>query len=289
MRTGIILLSLIVLLLLVAVMPIAGGLSATAIYYSPVFILLLALLAGTCLWCCLRRRLRFGETGFLLVHLAVVLVLAGAFAGFLFGREGQLRLALDSRRYTSALPAANRQEEPQSFGFGIAASDFTLEFHPPTYKLYRPLPPEELEPGQMPYEQSEEFKTENAEFWNLGAAGDFAVSNLRDAAAGRWRPQYRLPNGEILALARQTPAYYGVALLIRDGEQEFEEQVAVNAPASYAGWRFYLMSYDSRNRSYVDIFARRDPGRGAVIAGIWMLIAGSFVVAFQRKNGRGAA
>jgi len=285
MRTGIVLLSLIVLLLLVAVVPIPGGLSTSAIYHSPVFILLLALLCGACVWCCLRRRPRFRKIGFLMVHLAVVLVLAGAFVAYLFGEEGNLRLPLGARHYADALPPDTRAApRPRPLGFEIAADDFQIEFYPPTYTLYALLPKEEVEQGQMPYEALKDYDVGSADTLSIEGMGDFAVSNLRNEADGEWLPQYRLPNGMVLSLSSKTPAFYGVTLLVRDGELETARRVEINAPASYGGWRFYLMSYDSRNLSHVDIFVRRDPGRAAVIAGMWILIAGAFVLAFQRRR-----
>jgi len=287
MRTGIVLLGLIVLLLLVAVVPVPGGLSASAIYYSPLFILLLALLCGSCVWCCLQRRPSSRKLAFLLVHLAVVLILAGAFAGYLFGEEGNLRLPLGARHYADSLPPDTRAEaRPRPLGFEVAADDFQVEFYPPRYTLFALLPREEVERGQMPYEAVKDYDIGSADTLSIEGVGELAVSNLRNEADGTWLPQYRLPNGMVLSLSRQTPAFYGVTLLLRDGELETERRLEINAPASYGGWRFYLMSYDSRNRSYVDLFVRRDPGRAAVIAGMWILIAGVFLLAFQRRRRR---
>lgn len=282
MRTGITLLSLIVLLLLVAVFPVPGGRSAEAVYYSPVFMLLLALLAASCAWCCLRRRLRAREAGFWLTHFAVVVILAGALAGFLFGVKGYLRLAVQTGQYTDELQVDEENSEP--LGFEVGAEDFTVEFYPPHYQLYLPLPPEEVEPGQMPYEPAGEYATAGTREWDLGAQGSFAVSNLWNEAREEWEPRYPVPGGGVLGMTKQTPSFFGVTLLIRDDGRELKRPISINHPASYGGWRFYLMSYDSRNRAYVDILARRDPGRNWVISGIWMLIAGVFILSFRRTK-----
>lgn len=63
-----------------------------------------------------------------------------------------------------------------------------------------------------------------------------------------------------------------------EGEPVREEKLAVNHPIEIQGWRFYLMSYDSQNRAYVVLTARRDPGRLAVVAGIWMVIVGTVML-----------
>jgi hypothetical protein len=63
-----------------------------------------------------------------------------------------------------------------------------------------------------------------------------------------------------------------------EGEPVREEKLAVNHPIEIKGWRFYLMSYDSQNRTYVVLTARRDPGRLVVVTGIWMVIAGTVML-----------
>jgi len=60
--------------------------------------------------------------------------------------------------------------------------------------------------------------------------------------------------------------------------------VSINHPAQFKGWRFYLMSYDQMRQSYVQLSVRRDPGRNAVIAGIWLTIIGTFVLCFRREG-----
>jgi cytochrome c biogenesis protein ResB len=93
-----------------------------------------------------------------------------------------------------------------------------------------------------------------------------------------------LDDGAFLHLAGQTPSHYGVTLQISDGEKELELPISINHPAGYKGWRFYLTSYDQRSRSYVVLSARRDPGRGTVIAGIWIVMIGTFVLCFRKTS-----
>ena len=59
---------------------------------------------------------------------------------------------------------------------------------------------------------------------------------------------------------------------------------SVNHPLDFHGWRFYLMSHDTQNNEYIVITARRDPGRGCVIAGIWMIIAGVAVLCWFSQS-----
>jgi len=279
MKFAIIILCSVILLLLTGVLPVGKGLEATAVYYSPVMILLLGLLSGGCVLCCFKRR----PLGFILVHLGVVIVLVGAFVGYVTGVKGMLQLQLV--RPVAERQVLNQTGDPVRFGFEVTAKDFEVEFYPPVYHLYRMLPPEQVVPGQMPFAKAAEYDTAGNDFIEIDGIGRLEVSNLWNEARGEWTPRRMLDFGAFLHLASQTPSHYGVTLQIVDGEQHVELPVRINHPAGYKGWRFYLMSYDQVNRSYVVLSARHDPGRGAVIAGIWIVILGTFIFCFRRTGG----
>ena len=277
MRISIVLFGVVILLLLAGVVPVGKGLSASAVYYSPIMILALGLLSAACVKCCMRRR----SVGFFLVHLGIVVILAGAFVGYLLGTKGRVQLPLNQPSAVSGLMG----DAPESFGFEVAAKDFEVEFYPPVYHLYRKLPPEQVTPGTMPFEKVDEFNTAGRKFIEFDGGVRVAVSNLKDDVSGDWMPMQMLDDNKFLHLAAQTPSFYGVTLVVSDRGKELELPVSINHPAGYRGWRFYLTSYDQRNRSYVILSARRDPGRNAVIAGIWMVIVGTFVFCFRKAGG----
>ena len=140
----------------------------------------------------------------------------------------------------------------------------------------------------MPFEKTGEYDAAGQDSWEIESIGLFTVSNLWNEARGEWTQRRMLDAGSFLHLASQTPSHYGVTLQIVDGEQNIELPISINHPAGYKGWRFYLMSYDQMNRSYVVLSARRDPGRNTVIASIWVTMAGTFILGFRRAKG-GAA
>lgn len=282
MKIGITIMWLIVLLLLAAVLPIAGGRSAAALYHSPVMIILMGLVAGSCVWCCRKRRSGLQLIGFLLAHLGVAIVLAGGMLGFLFGMRAMVRMPIDVENPIDAVMVDGQREVP--LGFKIAARDFRITFYPPSYTRWHPLPPDQVGPGEVPFSSGQEFETGNADEWDLGDGQSLTVSNLWNRFRSEWVPQYSLPDGSLLAITRQTPSFFGFTLAVIDGDTRSEIPVAVNKPARYGSWIFYLMSYDAQGRSYIDITARRDPGRGAVIAGIWMIIAGVIILSFRRTG-----
>jgi len=277
MKLAVIILSALILFLLAGVIPVPGGLHADSIYYSPVFMLLLLLLSLLSIWCGLRRKFGLKQTGFYLVHFGIVLILAGAFAGYLVSVKGVLQLSVKPSVATDRLPIAGHV--PVKFGFDVAAENFQVKFYPPMYQLFRALPPEKAVPGQMPYEKAGEFAADERGVCMIKGFGP--VSNLWNEARQEWTERKMLPDGSVLHLAGQTPSFFGVTLLI-EGQKL---PVSINHPADYKGWRFYLMSYDQQNQSYVQLSARRDPGRNAVIAGIWVVIAGAFIFCFRKEGG----
>lgn len=80
---------------------------------------------------------------------------------------------------------------------------------------------------------------------------------------------------------RMMPSHFEADLRIEDGNISEIRVLRVNHPVSYRGWRIYLMSWENDptagevlTPTGVVLTARRDPGRGLVIAGIWMLMIG---------------
>jgi len=279
MKVAIVILCALILLLLTGVLPVGKGLSATAVYTSPVMILLLGLLCVSSIKCCFKRR----PVGFILVHLGVVIILAGAFAGYLSGKKGMVQLQL--RRPVAESRITTQAGEPVEFGFEVAAKDFEVRFYAPVYHLYRRIPRDQIQPGEMPFEKTAEYDMTGKDFIDVEGFGRIERSSLWNQARGEWTPRRMLDSGAFLHLASQTPSYYGVTIQIVDRQTELDLPVSINHPAGYKGWRFYLTSYDQRNRSYVVLSARRDPGRNTVIAGIWIVIIGTFVLCFRRQAG----
>jgi hypothetical protein len=276
MKFAVVVFSALILFLLAGVIPIPGGLHANNIYYSPVFMLLLLLLSILSVRCSLRRKFSLKQSGFYLLHLGIVLILVGAFAGYVAGTKGMIQLSLVPQKPVGQLLTG--KGKPISFGFDVAAENFQVKFYPPVYQLFRPLPAEKIVQGQMPYEKAGEFNAGENGVCVLKGLGP--VSNLWNEARQEWVQRKMLPDGSFLHLTGQTPSFFGVTLLIEGRKLP----VSINHPADYKGWRFYLVSYDQQNQRHVQLSVRRDPGRMVVIAGIWVVIAGTFVFCFRKEG-----
>ncbi|MDR2041783.1 MAG: cytochrome c biogenesis protein CcsA [Tannerella sp.] len=95
-------------------------LAKTAIYYSPLFFLLQALLVANFVMAALKHRLlKFRRWGLLAVHFSFLIILAGALVTHIFGREGSLHLREGQ--------AGNQMEVHTNRGHGVRELPFRME------------------------------------------------------------------------------------------------------------------------------------------------------------------
>ncbi|MDD4871991.1 MAG: cytochrome c biogenesis protein ResB [Kiritimatiellae bacterium] len=218
MITGFIIFVLLVFFMLSGVFPVQGGMQVV-IFHTPFFILLMASLVVSSLLCCWKKRgLTLRKIGFQLTHLGIVVILAGAFTGFLTAKKSEFALPISGSHEIKQIPTGDGNSS-YDLNFGIAVTNFQVDFYEQTDKQSSP-----------------------------------------------------------------TPKHFQASLRINTANSStLSHELAVNHPVEHAGWRFYLMSYDTESRRYVVLSARQDPGRNIVFAGIAMLMIGTTIMCF-RKN-----
>ncbi|MDR2469271.1 MAG: cytochrome c biogenesis protein CcsA [Tannerella sp.] len=105
-------------------------LAQTAIYYSPLFFLLQALLAGNFILTALRNGwLKSRRWGMLLIHFSFVIILLGALITHLFGREGTIRLR-EGQPSNRMEVRTNHQLTEYLLPFRMELVKFTLKRYP---------------------------------------------------------------------------------------------------------------------------------------------------------------
>ncbi len=274
---SVVIMGLMVLLLLAGVLPAPGG-APDGIFRSPVFILLCGVLVGGLVLCCWQRLFRGRrKIAFILVHLGVAMILVGAFIGFLRGRRTNVVLPLDGRSISGF--QAPDQHAIFETGFAVAATNFEAEYYEPRYFLYRPASDD-----PRGFELVDSFSFRNGTL-DLGDLGIVAIDELQNPATGEWLRRKMLRNGWILHRGNRVAKSYRATLAFRpenrDDAQTVTHVLEMNRPATYDGWRFYLMSYDTDNQRYVVVTMRRDPGRRFVITGVWMTIIGTVLICWR--------
>ncbi|MCR4574551.1 MAG: cytochrome c biogenesis protein ResB [Lentisphaeria bacterium] len=270
---------LIVIFLLAGAIPLHGGLEL-AIFRTPVFWALLAILAVWCVVACFRLK-RFKSLrgiGFLLAHGGVALLLLGAAIGLFAGKKTQFAAYIGASP-ANELPAPDNTTYP--LDFSLAVTDLKVEYYPPSYNYYAP-----------PEKDGEDYTLLKTLKPNMDGTitlpkhgGSIARETLVDDD-GNWKPQVFMDNGYLLHKAAPTPKLFEATaqLSVSDGDVLPPQKFSVNHPLCFHGWRFYLMSYDVQNNEYIVLTARHDPGRGCVIAGIWMIIIGVAILCWFSQS-----
>ncbi len=274
MAFTIILFAVTVLFLLAGAIPCSGG-DAALIFRSPVFIALLAMISSLILYCCWKKiRCPY----FLLSHLGAVVILAGAFTGFLFGKSTQFNMPVMAAMLVDRVPEPGGSK--WNLGFSFSVADFRADYYNPDYTLFIP---DKAKDGE--YKKSGSFSTGKVTVLDLGKWGSVPVSILKDEKTQKWTDRYTFENGCVLMRENAVPKNYEAKIrIVPKNGNEFTCPLKVNSPVSYGGWRIYLVSFGTDRQPYVQLSAKKDIGRETVIAGIWMLMIGTFISCFKRKE-----
>lgn len=273
------LLALAVAFLIAGAIPVDGG-AQTVIFRTPVFRLILAVLAGSLVVVCVRKGRSWRAAPFWLTHLGVAIVLAGAGLGAWRGIRGDLAVPITERHAVRELRARDGGAVP--LGFGLSVTNFRVEHYDPQYRLFRPP---RTEAGERPdaYVPMGDFAVSENRDLVLEAYGSVPVAQLKDESRKAWIPQLALTNGWVLQLSRQTPrGFHAVLTLDVPDGPNVTKDLLINRPVLFRGWRLYLMSYEMEPQPYVLIHVRRDPGRCLVVFGIWMVILGIAWMCWRR-------
>jgi hypothetical protein len=263
--------------MLAGAIPSAEG-DQTVIFRTPMFIAVAGTLAVLCCWCCVRRRRMWTRLGFQAAHLGVACIAVGAAVGHFGGTSTDFRALVGMGAYTDRLPT--RTGDVIQLPFEVSVSDFDVQFYTPDYTLYR-----EDEAGRRVVVGT--FRPGKDGGLELGPHGTVPAARLRDEH-GHLLERIGLEGGLVLEAGRGTPRHYEATLSFRTLQgPERAHELAVNHPVKVQGWFFYLFSYgtDEAGRTYVDLTARRDPGRPVVVAGIWMTIAGIAAICLRKRPG----
>ncbi|MGN0880450.1 MAG: cytochrome c biogenesis protein CcsA [Oligosphaeraceae bacterium] len=277
MRMGVALLvwCLVVVVLLAGAFPSLGpsGVDPSAVFGSPVFALLLAVMGALLLRACLSRIRMFpfrrvSGDGFLLAHLGLAVLLAGAGVG-LFAARDVTFFARVSEEVSDSIPVGKDASLP--LGFGLALTDFEVDWYP-AYALQTPAPDgaAALTPALNGLQPDLDGRMTRP-----GETTPFSRHAPRDGAHG-WLAWRFLPLRWLYTPEQRTARLYRATMrIVEPGQPARTETFVVNRPLEVRGWRFFIMNYhDSPHGRMVGLRARRDPGRPLVIAGIWMLIVG---------------
>lgn len=254
-----------IFLLIAGASPVWG---AKAVYHSGLMLLLGLAVGALSLFGVFF--IRWKNIGLLLLHAGSVLVLTGAFIDF--AKEEKMEGTLFIGEEYVPDPA----EGDAIPDFHFIVRDFNIDYYsPPVYALVDIKNKKELEEA-TPADGNVSFPLHHE---------TVSLERLENAMTGP-HPFLVLDENKFVYLKKRgVEKYYEADFLITDKEERREFNIAVNHPATYKGWRFYLMNHGRHeNRQFVQLIVRHAPGRHWVQAGILLLILGAFQLAFTRQG-----
>jgi len=252
------------------------------IFWSPLCLILLGVFTIIMTVCSIKQGFKLKKIGFQFCHLGIVVILIGACIGY-FAAE----------KATAAFPMNTAYDQLQleddqvvALGFSVSVIDFQVTHYNPDYYLFKPLDGKAKSNDLKDYKNLGKFTSTFDGSYDLGEYGRIDAKELKDSMTeDGWRNKYELKNGLTLVKATSKDKHYLAKLKIIDSNsREIIENLEVNHPVNYNGWRFYLGSYDRAQNSYVVLTVRRDPGSVFVIYGMWVALFGTIILCFRKRN-----
>lgn len=256
-------------------------------FANPYFILLLAVFALLTILCSCRHGFSVKKIGFHLCHFGIVAILIGGCIGTFKTVKTNFAVPVDPNMFYSQLQLDDESVAELGFNFGLI--DFEVEKYDPDYGLYKFVGQDRNNPQNEDFVFVKEVKQHIDGTYDAGRYGRIPFAQLRDATSpDGWAEHYLVNDDMVLFKSYAADKQYVAKMRISsDTGEKIDKEVRVNHPLDYNGWRFYLVSYDTNQGTYVSFSARRDPGRLFVIYGIWANMIGTAFICFKRSKKKG--
>jgi len=276
------------------------GLGLNDLYYTGWFSALLVLLVVSLAATSLRIR----NWRFWLLHLGIVVIIAGAAVGHIWGVKGYM--ALHTGQGQSRYQIMKRHRPTPNHGtlpFSVTLDRFQVVYYPErlqlvvyetTAKGLRPVAVSPAEPDRRlefgPY-RLDILKRETLQpkAPNHPAVPRISLRLHRSDAAIPFelttlsRPAVTPDRRFTIALTqRRDPREFSSTVTFTAEGEETQKELAVNHPARFRGYRFYQTDYDEQAGDFSGLTVKRDPGFPLVLAGMFMVLLG-VVLTFLRR------
>ena len=301
--------------LMVAAMVAAVLLPEQDLFHQPWFPALIGLL-GLNLVACILSRLDTLYWGSLLVHAAIVLVMAGAAISSHWGHRAQLVLRVGDA--PSASLTGKDGEPAGSLPFSVALKDFRIDYHSRGRHHLSLAGPQgakaelDVEPGKsyplpdgrtlevLRYipdfvidlernEASSRSDQPNNPALQLRVSGGqgqagprastywaFADFPLQHQEGQPWQAEYSFSEPEVKQYTSQ------IEVLGGEGKAATAATLSVNHPFRWMGWTLYQSGFDPGDSGVSVLQATHDPGTPLVFLGCIILLAGLSAVVLRR-------
>ncbi len=277
----------------------------TDVYSSWWFILFIVLFSLNLTACLLSRfSLKSRSMGTLISHISILLILAGALIGMLYGQKGYVRIE-QGEEVNSFIDRDRRVD----LGFSLKLNNFIYsENIDPKEKLLVYFGKGQEPIAGIPTEVGTESEIANTGYKVkiLRYLPDFAMDMStkevasrsakannpaievelkgKDGAQQRFWVFARFPDihqkitGDLDFVYqwanRQPKDFISKVTVIKDDKEMLSKDIRVNFPLTFAGYTFFQSSYDADHLNWTGLKVVKDPGVGVVYLGFGLLILG---------------
>ena len=277
----------------------------TDVYSSWWFILFLVLFSLNLTACILSRfSLKSRLMGTLISHISVLIILAGALVGMLFGQKGYVKIE-KGEEVNSFID----REKQINLGFSLRLDDFIYsENIDPREKLLvysgngqEPIAGIPTEVGAesdiadtgykvkiLRYLPDFAMDMSTKEVASRSAKANNPAIEVelkgKDGAQQRFWVFARFPDihqkitGNLSFVYqwanRQPKDFVSKVTVIKDGKEMLNQDIRVNFPLGFTGYTFFQSSYDEEHLNWTGLKVVKDPGVGVVYLGFGLLILG---------------
>lgn len=249
-------------------------------YKSIFFIAFVAAFAAVMIWCLVFYKFSFKRLGFYLCHTGVLLIVVCSFVSWGTTKDTYFNIPVNADGFYGEV--VQDDGSVLDFGFDISVASFEVEKYDAEYALYNSKT--DFTENKLLIESVSQSRDG---IYDMGEYGQVSADKLKNGK-GDYVSYFVLDGKYTMVKLPEADKSYTADLQIRDGEVTVVK-LGVNDPYTYKGWKFYLMGYDTKEMSYVNLYVKNDPGNIPFAIGIWMTIVGTFVECFSLLKRREVA
>ncbi|MCM8800869.1 MAG: cytochrome c biogenesis protein ResB [Candidatus Omnitrophica bacterium] len=278
----------------------------TNLYHSFCFFFLLFLFAFNLFLCTLRNLKSRKNTGLIITHISIIVILSGSLITAIFRKKGFLGIYEGQIKEDFLIG-----EKSFPLNFKIILEDFTVEYYEPDiHQLYVYLKDKDkkfffkaknLENYKIPgtdysfrilkyicdFFIDESGKIINKSFQPKNPAVLLEIKTPQTKEE-RWifakeRPRHKDSNIEFFYDFRELIKDYKSKVKIIEGEKVLTKTIRVNEPLKYKGYIFYQASYNPEEPDWTGLQVSKDPGYPVVFLGFILLVIGLFGNFYKKK------
>jgi len=219
----------------------------------------------------------------LLIHLSIILILLGAYAGFFWGDKGFIKIAEKQSIHSAVREDGSQWELP----FEVYLDDFILEMHPLKPKsLLKIVNMKNMETETLLINGQAFLTTkEGIQIDILDVIPDPAI-HIQMNGKKQWIfAQQSVLNTPVInsgfiliyhveLTGGEVKDYKSVLEIREDNHKKMGKIIEVNSPLKYRGYTIYQAAYDQENHSWSGLIIKKDPGVWLVYLGGILLIVG---------------